>query len=155
MDDPQTEIEILLVEDSPDDAELTMRALKKVHVLNKVLWLKDGQQALHYLCGTGPYTGQIRDRRPKLILLDLKMPKIGGIELLTHIRSDARMRAVPVVVMSASTNEDDIARCYRLGVDSYVMKPLQLAAFAEAVAKIGISWIMTNRPHGEGSIAAS
>ena len=154
MTDPEGEIEILLVEDDADDAELTLRALRKVHVLNKVLWVKDGQQALHYLCGTGPYADRGHDRHPKLILLDLKMPKIGGIEVLTHIRSDARMRTIPVVVMTSSTSEEDVTRCYRLGVNSYVSKPLELGEFAEAVAKIGRYWIMTNRPLRSDSIAA-
>ena len=154
MVDPEAEIEILLVEDDADDAELTLRALRKVHVQNSVLWVKDGQQALHYLCGTGPYAERGRNRHPKLILLDLKMPKIGGIEVLTHIRSDARMRTIPVVVMTSSTSEEDVTRCYRLGVNSYVSKPLELGAFAEAVAKIGMYWIMTNRPLRSDPIAA-
>ena len=154
MGDPEAEIEILLVEDNADDAELTLRALRKVHVVNKILWVKDGQQALHYLCGTGPYADRGQDRHPKLILLDLKMPKIGGIEVLTHIRSDARMRSIPVVVMTSSTSEEDVTRCYRLGVNSYVSKPLELGAFAEAVAKIGMCWIMTNRPLRSDPVAA-
>ena len=147
-------IEILLVEDNPDDAELTLHALERARVLNKVHWVTDGQQALHYLCCTGPYADRERDDHPKLILLDLKMPKIGGIDVLTHIRSDARMRTIPVVVMTSSNSEEDMTRCAHLGVSSYVLKPLQFGAFVKAVGKTGMSWLMISNAERSDALAA-
>ena len=144
MDDVQ-QVEILLVEDNPNDAGLTMRSLKKGNFLNKLYWVKDGQQALDFLYCTGDYAARDGDDHPRLILLDLKMPKVDGIEVLQRIKSDERLRVIPVVVMTSSNEQPDITESYRLGVNSYVVKPVEFGAFAEAVAKIGMYWIMVNR----------
>ncbi len=145
------QVEMLLVEDNPNDAELTMRALKKAHFLNKVHWVRDGQEALDYLSCAGAYAGREKEDRPKLILLDLNMPKIGGIDVLKHIKSDARLRTIPVVVMTSSNEQPDVTQCYQLGVNSYIVKPLEFPAFAEAVTKIGMYWLMTNRAENDSS----
>ena len=144
MNDYQ-QVEILLVEDNPNDAELTMRSLKKGNFLNKLHWVKDGQEALDFLYCTGVYAARDRDDQPKLILLDLKMPKVDGIEVLQRIKSDERLRVIPVVVMTSSNEQPDIIESYRLGVNGYVVKPVEFGAFAEAVAKIGMFWMMINR----------
>jgi two-component system response regulator len=144
MNDDQ-QVEILLVEDNPNDAALTMRSLKKGNFLNKLYWVKDGQQALDFLYCTGKYAARDGDDHPKLILLDLKMPKVDGIEVLQRIKSDERLRVIPVVVMTSSNEQPDVTESYRLGVNSYVVKPMEFGAFAEAVAKIGMYWIMVNR----------
>lgn len=139
------QVEILLVEDNPNDASLTMRNLKKGNFLNKLYWVKDGQQALDFLYCTGDYAARDEDDHPKLILLDLKMPKVDGIEVLQRIKSDERLRVIPVVVMTSSNEQPDVTESYRLGVNSYVVKPMEFGAFAEAVAKIGMYWMMLNR----------
>lgn len=139
------QVEILLVEDNPNDASLTMRNLKKGNFLNKLYWVKDGQQALDFLYCTGDYAARDEDDHPKLILLDLKMPKVDGIEVLQRIKADERLRVIPVVVMTSSNEQPDITESYRLGVNSYVVKPMEFGAFAEAVAKIGMYWMMLNR----------
>ena len=144
MDDYQ-HVEILLVEDNPHDAELTMRSLKKGQLLNKVLWVKDGQEALDYLNRAGAYSNRGEDDHPRLILLDLKMPKVDGVEVLKRIKSDERLKSIPVVVMTSSSEPPDVLKCYQFGVNSYVVKPVDLGEFMEAVAKIGMYWIMTNR----------
>jgi len=139
------QVEILLVEDNPSDAGLTLRSLKKGNFLNKLYWVKDGQQALDFLYCTGDYAARDGDDHPKLILLDLKMPKVDGIEVLQRIKSDERLRVIPVGVMTSSNEQPDVTESYRLGVNSYVVKPMEFGAFAEAVAKIGMYWIMVNR----------
>jgi CheY-like chemotaxis protein len=144
MNDHQ-QVEILLVEDNPNDAELTTRSLRKGNFLNKLYWVKDGQEALDFLYCAGAYVARERDDHPKLILLDLKMPKVDGIEVLQRIKSDESLRFIPVVVMTSSNEQPDIIESYRLGVNSYVVKPVEFGAFAEAVAKIGMYWMMVNR----------
>ena len=144
MNDYQ-QVEILLVEDNPNDAELTMRSLRKGNFLNKLFWVKDGQEALDFLYCTGAYAARDGADHPKLILLDLKMPKVDGIEVLQRIKSDEHLRVIPVVVMTSSNEQPDIIESYRLGVNSYVVKPVEFGSFAEAVAKIGMYWMMVNR----------
>ena len=139
------QVEILLVEDNPNDAELTMRGLKKANFLNKVYWVKDGQEGLDFLYRTGAYAARDDDNHPELILLDLKMPKINGIEVLQRIKSDERLRSIPVVVMTSSNEQSDITESYRLGANGYVVKPVEFGAFAEAISKIGMFWLMVNR----------
>jgi CheY-like chemotaxis protein len=139
------QVEILLVEDNPNDAGLTMRSLRKGNFVNNLYWVKDGQQALDFLYCTGDYAAREADDHPKLILLDLKMPKVDGIEVLQRIKADERLRVIPVVVMTSSNEQPDITESYRLGVNSYVVKPVEFGAFAEAVAKIGMYWMMINR----------
>src|SRR5687768_7336492 len=139
--DEYEHVEILLVEDNPHDAELTMRSLKKGQLLNKVLWVKDGQEALDYLNRSGDYSSRSEDDQPRLILLDLKMPKVDGVEVLKRIKADERLKSIPVVVMTSSSEPPDIVKCYQFGVNSYVVKPVDLGEFMGAVAKIGMYWI--------------
>ena len=141
-------VEILLVEDNPKDAEMTQRALRRHNLGNRVHWVKDGAEALDYVFCRGGYAGRDPGRPPKLILLDLKMPKIDGIEVLRQVKSDESLRAVPVVVMTSSNEERDVVDSYRLGVNSYIVKPIDFAAFLEVVAKIGLYWVLTNRVPG-------
>ena len=145
-----TEVEILLAEDDAADAELTMRALRRNNLANKIHWVKDGEEALEYMFGTGAYAGK-SPALPKVILLDLKMPKVDGIEVLRKLKQDPATQAVPVVVMTSSNEEKDVVASYRLGVNSYIVKPVQFEAFLETVAKIGLYWVLTNRLPHEGA----
>jgi two-component system, response regulator len=143
-----TEIEILLVEDNPTDAELTMRALRRNNLANRLHWAKDGEEALELLFRSGAQAGADTAAPPKLIMLDIKMPKVDGIEVLRRLKQDAATRTIPVVVMTSSNEERDVVESYRLGVNSYIVKPVQFDAFLETVAKIGLYWMLTNRvPH--------
>lgn len=138
------QIEILLVEDNALDAELTMRALKKGKLANKLMWVKDGQQAMDYLFRQGAYT-QREDTCPRLVLLDLKMPRVSGIEVLRAIKADARTKRIPVVVMTSSQEERDVAETYNLGVNSYVVKPVDFNALADIAGQAGYYWLAINR----------
>ncbi|HEV3008149.1 MAG TPA: response regulator [Burkholderiales bacterium] len=138
------QVEILLVEDNPEDAEMTMRALRKRNLANHVHWVKDGEEALDYLFCSGPYAGRSPGHPPKLVLLDIKMPKVDGIEVLRRVKG-SELRAIPVVVMTSSNEERDVLESYRLGVNSYIVKPVQFDAFIETVANIGLYWMLTNR----------
>ena len=131
-------IEILLAEDNSEDAEMTLRALRRNNLANRVRWVKDGAEALDYLFGEGT-------RPPKLVMLDIKMPKVDGIEVLRRLKGDAATRSIPVVVMTSSNEERDVIESYRLGVNSYIVKPVQFDSFMETVAKIGLYWVLTNR----------
>ncbi len=132
------QIDILLVEDNPEDAEMTMRALRRHNLVNRLHWVKDGAEALEYLLA--------KDRqKPKLVLLDLKMPKVDGIEVLRRIKADAAARSIPIVVMTSSNEERDVVETYRLGANSYIVKPVEFEVFLETVAKIGLYWVLTNR----------
>jgi len=139
------QVEILLAEDNPEDAEMTLRALRRNNLANKLHWVKDGAEALDYLFCTGAYAGRDASRPPKLVLLDIKMPKVDGIEVLRRLKADAATHSIPVVVMTSSDEERDVFESYRLGVNSYIVKPLQFDAFIETVAKIGMYWVLTNR----------
>ena len=138
------QVEILLVEDNPEDAEMTMRALRKKNIANHLHWVKDGEEALAYLFCTGPYAGRDPGKPPKLVLLDIKMPKVDGIEVLRRVKS-SELKTVPVVVMTSSSEERDVLESYRLGVNSYIVKPVAFEAFLETVSKIGLYWVLTNR----------
>lgn len=138
-------IDILLVEDNSNDAEMTQRALRRHNLGNRVIWVKDGADALDFLFCRGAYADRDRAVPPKLVLLDLKMPKVDGIEVLRQLKADASMRSIPVVVMTSSNEERDVVESYRLGVNSYIVKPVDFAAFLEVVAKIGLYWVLTNR----------
>ena len=142
---PTDHIEILLVEDNPADAEMTLRALRRNNLANKVHWVKDGEQALEFMFRGGEYAGRDPNAAPKLILLDIKMPKVDGIEVLRRLKANDETRAVPVVVMTSSNEERDVLESYRLGVNSYIVKPVQFEVFLETVAKIGLYWVITNR----------
>ena len=139
------QIEILLAEDSPKDAEMTQRALRKYNLGNGLYWVKDGAEALDFLYCRGAYAERDLARPPKLVLLDLKMPRVDGIEVLRHIKADERMRVIPVVVMTSSNEERDVMESYRLGANSYIVKPIEFGSFLEVVAKIGLYWVLTNR----------
>jgi len=139
------EIEILLAEDNPRDAEMTMRALRKINLGNKVHWVKDGEEVLDFLFRRSQYQDRKSEQMPKLILLDIKMPKVDGIEVLRVVKADPLLQPVPVVVMTSSNEERDMVDSYSLGVNSYIVKPVHFAEFVETVADIGLYWIVTNR----------
>lgn len=139
------EMEILLAEDNPRDAEMTMRALRKINFANRVHWVHDGEEAMEFLLGTGKYEERAQGGKPRLILLDIKMPKVDGIEVLRRVKSSEALRTIPVVVMTSSAEERDIVEAYNLGVNSYIVKPVQFPDFMETVANIGLYWILTNR----------
>jgi len=139
------QVEILLVEDNPHDAEMTLRALRRNNLANRVHWVKDGEEALAYLFRTGAYAGRDAASAPRLVMLDIKMPKVDGIEVLRRVKGDEETRAIPVVVMTSSNEERDVVESYRLGVNSYIVKPVEFDAFLETVAKIGLYWVLTNR----------
>ena len=143
-----TQVEILLVEDSPHDAELMIRALREGGFANKLQWVKDGQEALDFLSRSNDYSGR-DDALPRLIFLDLNMPKLSGIELLQRIRADDRTKHIPVVVMTSSSEEPDIARSYELGVNSYVVKPMDLPTLMKVARHAGYYWLAINRLPGE------
>ena len=144
-------VEILLVEDSPTDAEMTIRALKRSNLANHLVWVKDGAEALDFMYCRGAYEGR-RKGNPKLVLLDLKMPKVDGIEVLQQLKSDEAMRWVPVVVLTSSSEESDIVKSYKLGVNSYLVKPVDFTRFMDVVADAGLFWAVLNRvPRGAGS----
>ena len=139
-------VEILLVEDNPNDAELTLMALNENNLSNHIVWLKNGKEALDFLFGNGNYTDRNTKNQPKIILLDLKMPKVGGLEVLKKIRSDERTRKIPVAVLTSSKEEKDIIESYQLGVNSYIVKPVDFDKFIESVKEIGFYWLLINQP---------
>jgi len=140
---------ILLVEDNPDDVMLTLRALKKGHVINEVIVAEDGAKALDYLFGKGEFEGRDASERPKLILLDLKLPKVGGFEVLEAVKKDPNLKRIPVVILTSSRQEEDIVRGYDLGANSYIRKPVNFDTFIETVTQIGMYWLLTNEaPEG-------
>ena len=138
------QIEILLVEDNALDAELTMRSLQGGKVANHITWVKDGAEALDYLYREGQYAGR-PDTKPRLVLLDLKMPKVDGIEVLKAVKADERTRRIPVVVMTSSHEQSDVVKTYDLGVNSYVVKPVDFNAFADLARQAGYYWLAINR----------
>ncbi|MCX6554114.1 MAG: response regulator [Candidatus Aminicenantes bacterium] len=138
-------IEILLVEDNPADVELTLRALKKHNLANQVKVVSDGAQALDYLFGSGAYEGKNSQPPPKVVFLDLKLPKVDGREVLRRMKANAKTRIIPVVVLTSSQEERDIAESYKLGVNSYVVKPLDFNKFVEAVSQLGLYWVLLNQ----------
>lgn len=137
--------EILLVEDNPNDAELTLYALKKHNVANQIKIVSDGAEALDYMFCTGAYAHRRIENMPKIILLDLKLPKVDGLEVLQHIKSDPRTRLIPVIVLTSSQEERDVVESYQLGVNSYIVKPVDFERFAEAVRQLGLYWLLLNQ----------
>jgi two-component system, response regulator len=140
MENNNNAVEILLVEDNPDDAGLTIRALKKYHLANHLLHLSDGEEALNYIFS------QNLTAIPKIILLDLKMPKVDGIEVLRKIKSDEHKKIIPVVVLTSSKEERDIVESYKLGVNAYIVKPVDFDKFVKAISEIGFFWLLLNQP---------
>jgi CheY-like chemotaxis protein len=137
-------VDILLVEDNPNDAELAMRALRKGKLANHITWVKDGAEALEFIFRTGAYAGR-PDQYPRLILLDLKLPKMDGIEVLKRLKADERTRVIPVVMITSSAEESDVIESYKLGVNSYIVKPVEFEQFSETVAKAGFYWMLMNK----------
>jgi two-component system response regulator len=138
------DIDILLVEDNPLDAELTMRGLKSQKLANTITWLKDGAEALDYVFRRNAYAGRT-DKGPRLILLDLKMPRVGGIEVTRAIKGDERTKRIPIVIMTSSKEEGDIANSYNLGANSYIVKPLDFASLADVARHAGYYWLAINK----------
>jgi two-component system, response regulator len=138
---------ILLVEDNPSDADLTRRALTKGHISNELVVAEDGQEALDYLRGEGAYAGRAVSETPAVVLLDLKLPKVSGLEVLRAIRADVRIRRVPVVILTSSKEEEDVGAGYDLGVNSYVRKPVDFKEFQPAIANLGLYWLILNEPN--------
>jgi two-component system, response regulator len=137
---------ILLVEDNANDEYLTLRALKKHNVANEVVVARDGVEALDYLFGTGAHAGRDVRELPLVVLLDLKLPKVDGLEVLRRVREDERTRLLPVVILTSSNEERDVIHGYELGTNSYVQKPVDFAAFMDAVGQLGLYWLMLNQP---------
>lgn len=136
---------ILLVEDNPDDEELTLRALRQAKIANDVHVARDGSEAIDYLYGTGPYAGRDPSELPAVVLLDLKLPKLSGLDVLKRVRSDPLTRVLPIVVLTSSSEDEDMLRSYECGANSYVRKPVEFAAFAAAVAQLGVYWMLLNQ----------
>ncbi|HYD79710.1 MAG TPA: response regulator [Paucimonas sp.] len=141
-------VEILLAEDAPTDAEMTMRVLKKRGLANHVVWVKDGSEALEFLFRTGSFSER-GEARPKLVLLDVKMPKVDGLDVLRRMMEDELLRLIPVVMFTSSAEERDILDCYRLGANSYVVKPMDLDEFDRVVSELGLYWMLLNRTPNE------
>lgn len=137
---------ILLVEDNPDDEALTMRALKKSGVVSEIVVARDGAEALDYLFGTGPYSGRDLNVMPMLTLLDLKLPRIGGLEVLERVRGDQRTRSLPIVILTSSKEDPDLLSAYQLGCNSYIRKPVDFTQFTESVRQLGLYWLVLNEP---------
>jgi CheY-like chemotaxis protein len=140
------ERKILIVEDNPDDEEFTLRALNKARVANEIVVVRDGREALDYLYAEGAFAGRDATEVPGVVLLDLKLPKLGGIDVLRRMRAEPATRLVPVVVLTSSNEEEDMLDSYESGANSYVRKPVEFAAFADAVAKLGAYWALLNEP---------
>ncbi len=138
------EIEIVLVEDNPDDAELTIRALRKANVSNPLIHLEDGAEALDFIFCTGKYSDRNGNIKPRLILLDLNMPKVNGIEVLRQLKSDENTKTIPVVVLTSSQEDPDVKTCYQLGVNSYIVKPVGFTNFTKAISEVGLYWVLQN-----------
>lgn len=139
------EIEILLVEDNIDDANLAIRALKKYNLVNKILHAKDGAEAIDFIFAQGIYIDRNIQEKPKMILLDLKMPKVNGIEVLQKIKSDESTKSIPVIVLTSSKEDPDIKICYELGVNSYIVKPVDFDSFLKTVSELGVYWMLLNQ----------
>ena len=143
---PERPVEILLVEDNPDDVELTLHAFQKHHLANRVHVVRDGAEALEFLFRTGAYKDRRTEDSPQLVLLDVKLPKVDGLEVLRRMKADPRNRMIPVVMLTSSREDRDITESYRLGVNSYIVKPVNFEQFTEAVRQLGLYWLLMNEP---------
>ncbi len=141
---PNTALEILLVEDIPRDVDLTLRALKKRNLANSVHVVRDGQEALDFIFARGDYSDRDINHRPKIILLDLKLPKVNGLEVLRCVKADDRTKCIPVVVLTSSREEKDMVESYRLGVNSYIQKPVDFDKFLDCAEQLGLYWLLVN-----------
>lgn len=139
------EVEILIVEDNPNDAEMALRALKKNKLANNVLVVEDGEEALDFIFARGKYSNREKNNRPKIILLDLKLPKVDGLEVLKEIKSNEQTKIIPVIIMTSSKQETDLIESYRLGVNSYIVKPVDFDKFVDAVRDLGLYWLLLNQ----------
>ena len=142
----ENDVEILLVEDNPNDVELTLHAFNKHNITNRIRVVRDGAEALDFLFCTGPYASRDANDCPKVILLDLKLPKVDGLEVLRRVKADTRTRSIPVVVLTSSSEERDLVESYALGVNSYIRKPVDFQQFTEAVRLMGLYWLLLNQP---------
>jgi two-component system response regulator len=142
-------IDILIIEDNPNDIELTLRALKKINVVNNIQVISDGEEALNYLFGKGKYKDRNLNNNPKVAFLDLKLPKVGGLEILREVKSNKETKAMPVVVLTSSKEEQDIIESYKLGVNSYIVKPVDFEKFMESVKTLGMYWLLLNQLPGK------
>jgi len=141
MTDPNGRVEILPVEDHPTDAELCIRSLKKHNLANHLVWVKDGAEALDFLFARGSFGGRVVARVPRVMLLDLRLPVVGGLEVLRQVKADERLKHIPVVVLTSSKEDRDVTESYKPGANSFVSKPVEFDAFADAVAKLGLYWL--------------
>lgn len=139
-------VDILLIEDNPNDVELTMRALKKNNIVNNVHVIMDGAEALEYFFADGKYRGRDTNLRPKLVILDLKLPKVDGLEILRKVKSDESTKTIPVVVLTTSKEENDIVSSYKLGANSFIVKPVDFEKFITTVKELGMYWLLINEP---------
>ena len=144
MGRPQRDVNILLVEDNPDHAELTLKALKDGNLLNEIFWVKDGEEALDFLYRRGRYADPTTAPRPELILLDIRLPKVDGHEVLRRIKTDEALRAIPVVMLTTSEREDEVCQSYKVGANSFVSKPVRFADFVEKVRSVKLYWALTS-----------
>jgi two-component system, response regulator len=150
MSNTSTPVDILIVEDNPYDLEMTMRGLQKARLVNNIHVARDGEEALEFIFCEGPHAGRSIDNRPRLILLDLKLPKVDGLEVLARLKADPRTRAIPVVMMTSSAEQSDLIESYNLGVNSYIVKPVNFESFVQAVADLGMYWMLLNQPPAGG-----
>lgn len=146
----QSTVDLLLVEDNINDAELAIRQLKKNNMANNLFHVKDGEEALEFIFATGRFAaGESAIKHPKIILLDIQMPKVSGIEVLHKIKGDPRTKSIPVVILTSSKEDPDIQKCYALGANSYIVKPVNFESFAEAIKNLGFYWLLLNQPPKE------
>jgi len=148
---PEPPIEVLLIEDNPNDVEMTLYAFEQYRLSNRIHVVRDGAEALEFIFATGAYADRQNAENPRVILLDLKLPKVDGLEVLRQIKSDPRTRAIPVVVLTSSREESDIVESYNLGVNSYIVKPVDFEQFTEAVRQLGLYWLLLNEPPPQGT----
>jgi CheY-like chemotaxis protein len=139
-------VEILLVEDNPRDVELTLRALKKNNITNNIYVVRDGEEALDFIFATGAYSNRDVSNKPRIILLDLKLPKVDGLEVLQQIKSNPDTKGIPVVMLTSSREERDVVQSYQLGVNSYIVKPVDFEQFTQAIQQVGFYWLLLNEP---------
>ena len=140
------EVDVLMVEDSPNDAELIARALSKLNIANKIYWLKDGEEALEFIFHTGKYAARSESVPLKVMLLDLKLPKVNGLEVLAKIKADEHTKTIPVVIVTSSQEDKDLKEAYKLGANSYIVKPIDASGFIKALSEAGLYWLAVNKP---------